>query len=268
MVRTSSLPQEGGVKYCPRLNDTGFGNGDKASVSARATSRHEEFYLMDEMSVFQVENRLFRVHRYLLAENSPVFSSMLSGLRGQPADGNEVEGTSDENPIFLAGATELEFETLLRYFYQGMHLGSYFTLPRAGWIALLSIAHRYEFLKARERALHEVYDPLDQKLLLHQEEEEDHALLISVAEKCDVPLLHMLPSLFELILRPQPLTEAEIARFSALMMSRLAHAREEFRRKVAGQRPRQSREMRKMPKVRRTWIAGALDDIVRSIWTD
>ena len=29
-----------------------------------------------------------------------------------------VEGTSDENPIYLSGVTELEFETLLRYFYR------------------------------------------------------------------------------------------------------------------------------------------------------
>ncbi len=30
----------------------------------------------------------------------------------------EAEGTSDANPIHLAGVTELEFETLLRYFYK------------------------------------------------------------------------------------------------------------------------------------------------------
>jgi hypothetical protein len=29
-----------------------------------------------------------------------------------------VEGTSDANPIYLSGVTELEFETLLRYFYK------------------------------------------------------------------------------------------------------------------------------------------------------
>ena len=29
-----------------------------------------------------------------------------------------VEGASDENPIYLSGVTELEFETLLRYFYR------------------------------------------------------------------------------------------------------------------------------------------------------
>ena len=30
----------------------------------------------------------------------------------------DAEGTTDANPIHLAGVTELEFETLLRYFYK------------------------------------------------------------------------------------------------------------------------------------------------------
>jgi len=29
-----------------------------------------------------------------------------------------VEGASDANPIYLSDVTELEFETLLRYFYK------------------------------------------------------------------------------------------------------------------------------------------------------
>ena len=29
-----------------------------------------------------------------------------------------VEGASDENPIHLSGVTELEFKTLLQYFYK------------------------------------------------------------------------------------------------------------------------------------------------------
>ena len=28
-----------------------------------------------------------------------------------------AEGTCDENPIYLSGVTEFEFETLIRYFY-------------------------------------------------------------------------------------------------------------------------------------------------------
>ena len=34
------------------------------------------------------------------------------------AGATAAEGTSDENPIYLSGVTELEFETLLRYFYK------------------------------------------------------------------------------------------------------------------------------------------------------
>ena len=34
------------------------------------------------------------------------------------AGATAVEGASDENPIYLSGVTELEFETLLRFFYK------------------------------------------------------------------------------------------------------------------------------------------------------
>jgi hypothetical protein len=44
---------------------------------------------------------------------------MFSLPSSAPADGNSLEeGSDDENPIFLAGVTEVEFETLLRYFYK------------------------------------------------------------------------------------------------------------------------------------------------------
>lgn len=46
-----------------------------------------------------------------MAENSLIFSSMFSLPR-------RAEGTSDANPIHLSGVTELEFETLLRFFYK------------------------------------------------------------------------------------------------------------------------------------------------------
>jgi len=34
-------------------------------------------------------------------------------------DGTTAEGRSDANPIYLSGVTTLEFETLLRYSYEG-----------------------------------------------------------------------------------------------------------------------------------------------------
>jgi hypothetical protein len=53
-----------------------------------------------------------------LAENSLVFSSMFSLPRGPQVSSAAAEGTCDANPIHLAGVTELEFETLLRFFYK------------------------------------------------------------------------------------------------------------------------------------------------------
>lgn len=216
----------------PGLKDTGAHKGE-ASTPAQTTARHDEFYFTDEMTVFQVKNRLFRVHQHFLAENSLVFGSMFSLPRtttttttgGSTA---EAEGTSDANPIYLADVTELEFETLLRYFYKGMHDG--FSLPQSSWIALLSIAHRYDFLNVYERAIREIYDPAAQQ-------SQDHILLITVAEMYDVPSKHLIPPLVTFVMRPQPLTEGEVARFSALTVSRLAHAREDFVRKTVNAPP-------------------------------
>lgn len=58
----------------------------------------------------------------------------------------------------------------------------------------------------------------------------DYQLLISVAEKYDVPLGYIVPLLLAFVVRQQPLTEGEVSRFSALTVSRLAHAREDFQR--------------------------------------
>ena len=102
-----------------------------------------------------------------------------------------------------------------------MHNG--FSLPQKSWIALLSIAHRYEFLNVRERAIREIY---------HSQERKDDVLLISLGEKYDVPPLDMLQSLAEVVMRVNPLTADEVACFSTLTVSRLAQAREDFARRA------------------------------------
>jgi len=224
------------------------GSSDEPSFPAAArTNRHAEFYFTDEMTVFQVENRLFRVHRHFLAENSLIFSSMFSLPRcAQDSSTAAPEGTSDANPIYLASVTELEFETLLRFFYKSIYAG--FTLPQESWVALLSIAHRYEFLNVRDRAIGEIYGPfltrqkrwdskVEKEQKIQQElQQHDYQLLISVAEKYDVPLDNVVPLLLPFVVREQPLTEGEVLRFSALTVSRLAHARESLQRERGAQR--------------------------------
>ncbi len=44
--------------------------------------------------------------------------SLPRGTQTQVCSTVAAEGTSDPNPIYLSGVTELEFETLLRFFYK------------------------------------------------------------------------------------------------------------------------------------------------------
>lgn len=110
-----------------------------------------------------------------------------------------------------------------------------FSLPRRRWIALLSIAHRYEFPDARARAIREIYDPLGKREKARSgwnpdpdSEPPDYLTLISMAEKYDVPLHQALPCFVEVVTRKWPLTEVKIADSSPLTVHRLARAREEF----------------------------------------
>lgn len=167
---------------------------------------------------------------------------MFSLPRGAQVSSTDAEGTSDANPIYLSGVTELEFETLLRFFYKSIY--DDFTLSQESWIALLSIAHRYEFLNVRERAIREIYGPFrarqkrwdvmatekKEQKVQQELERHDYQLLISVAEKYDVLRRDVVPLLLLFVVREQPLTEGEVLGFSALTVSRLAHAREDFQR--------------------------------------
>jgi hypothetical protein len=106
-----------------------------------------------------------------------------------------------------------------------------FHLQQSRWIALLSIAHRYEFQNVLKRAIREIYDrPPSERGPGDSDEdlEPDDPMLISVAEKYDVPFEHVVPTLVALVMREEPLTEAEVTRLSPLTVSRLGRAREIF----------------------------------------
>ena len=60
-------------------------------------------------------------------------------------------------------------------------------------------------------------------------------MLISVAERYDVPPRFIVPILIPFVGRKLPLTEDEVLSFSALTVSRLAHAREDFQREFRTQ---------------------------------
>jgi len=128
-----------------------------------------------------------------------------------------------------------------------------FNLPESSWITLLSIAHRYDFLDIYKRAVYELFDrPAGGRQSSGPAPDPSYAELISVAEKYDVPLQHVLPSIVALVMRPEPFTEVEVVHLSTLTICRLARAREEYLRTT----------------VRRSLISreGVALDIVRNIW--
>ena len=60
---------------------------------------------------FQVQNELFRVHRFFLIRESKFFETMFS----LPLGANDTEA---DLPIPLPDVTPVEFEDLLRFFYE------------------------------------------------------------------------------------------------------------------------------------------------------
>jgi len=150
-----------------------------------------------------------------------------------------------------------------------MHDG--FSLPQTSWIALLSIAHRYEFLNVRERAIREIYcisllhpgSSLPSPAHLHLWQ--DHVLLISVGEKYDVPLRYMLLSLVALVWRGEPLSADEVALFSALTVSQLARAREDYARRTVNLPPEHVGWTNKATE-HLTWSYGVARNLVCKIW--
>ena len=62
----------------------------------------------------QVENTLFKVHRYYLTRESEVFRTMFSCPSSSE---HGQEGVDDSKPIHLPGVTSRQFEALLEFFY-------------------------------------------------------------------------------------------------------------------------------------------------------
>lgn len=140
-MSTASLP---GYFHSPRsvtsevaddMYDTDIGT--TSDRKATQHTRHSQYYMEDEMSIFlvqylpnyklgstskwsetffQVENTLFKVHRYFLARESDIFGVMFQLPAGQ---GAAEDGRNDEQPITLPGVTVEEFKCLLDFFYHG-----------------------------------------------------------------------------------------------------------------------------------------------------
>ncbi|KAF8810251.1 hypothetical protein BYT27DRAFT_7240802 [Phlegmacium glaucopus] len=82
------------------------------------TLQSEKFYFPDSaggLSVFKVDGIYYKVHRYLLERESPVFKAMFNS---PPPYGGQ-DGQSKEKPINIPDVSRSEFEALLDFLYNG-----------------------------------------------------------------------------------------------------------------------------------------------------
>ncbi|KAJ6461097.1 hypothetical protein C8R45DRAFT_538485 [Mycena sanguinolenta] len=89
------------------------GDPSQQSTATITVVKDEKYYRSDGDCIIQVEDVLFKIHRYHLSENSSVFQNMFS----LPLGALPSEGQSDDNPIILSGDTLPQFRAFLLFSY-------------------------------------------------------------------------------------------------------------------------------------------------------
>ena len=112
----------------------GFGATAKLNSSANNPSHHSQYYItgadlivcvrafpieyrviaLSEAESQQVEDKLFRIHRYFLTRESAYFRAKLPH---PPSPGDSSKGSSDDNPLVLEDTLKVDFERFLWVFY-------------------------------------------------------------------------------------------------------------------------------------------------------
>jgi len=162
---------------------------------------HSKFYIQEGMATFLVGDRLFKIHHHFLVRESDRFKSIILHHKG-------------EN-IPLADVTCSEFESLLDFFYNGMHDDYDPTLEE--WLALLSISTSYKMEKIRQYAISQI-----------EPEEIDPIERVLLANRHDVDQW-LAPAYAALCRRPEPLRKHEAEKLGLATTVKLAEAREKFR---------------------------------------
>ncbi|KZT64283.1 hypothetical protein DAEQUDRAFT_678817 [Daedalea quercina L-15889] len=118
------------------------------------------YYFTDGSCVLRVEDTLFNVHRTMLSKDSSMFSTMFA--LPVPSAGDCAEGSSDQNPVYLAGDTVAEFRSLMWALYAlphellAVHHDPSVYFPRLMDVAKLS--NKYSFKSIEAWALDAVND--------------------------------------------------------------------------------------------------------------
>ncbi|KAF8959945.1 hypothetical protein BDZ97DRAFT_1366163 [Flammula alnicola] len=116
------------------------------STVVTALPRRDDFYYFESV-VFQVGNCTFKVPKNGFQIPGTIFEAMFS-LPGEQTESN-IEGTSDENPIFLSGVDENNFRAFLSVLYP--FNGSAYTQDEySRLVGALDLATMWEFKTTRQ----------------------------------------------------------------------------------------------------------------------
>ncbi|KAJ7779334.1 hypothetical protein DFH07DRAFT_950398 [Mycena maculata] len=122
--------------------------------------RDERFYQESGDCVVRVEDTLFKIHRFLLVRDSPVFARLFT-----PQSGIAEEGLSDDLPIFLGGDKAAQFRALFKYIYAPALETQAKTIPieeLQNVVAVGNLAQKYEMQSWQAWAGLVIEDFLDQ----------------------------------------------------------------------------------------------------------
>ncbi|KAH9925029.1 uncharacterized protein BXZ73DRAFT_50160 [Epithele typhae] len=156
----------------------------------------------------QVENTLFRVHRYFLERDSAYFKEFFQNTVVGYA------GKSDQTAITFADVSCREFECLLQFLYHGASANPYESV--LDQVLLLSTASTLGFAAARAHAI-AALDASSPRL--------DAVERVFLAEKYSIPTW-LRPAYVELCARSTPLEDTEAEVLGLQTTARLARARE------------------------------------------
>ncbi|TDL18027.1 hypothetical protein BD410DRAFT_901088 [Rickenella mellea] len=183
------------------------------SQSMDKPTRVDEYYLSGGDVVFKVENDLFRVHSFFFTRESCVFRDMLTMPR--PAE-EILEGSADENPIYLGGITSIDFQRLLWVFYNPTY--SIYDADIDTWTSIISLANLWQMDQVKDLAIREL-GKMDLPAVTKA----------ALANKYEIEQGWALAAYAEIGARLEPLTTEEGKLLGLDVVIRLAHVRERIR---------------------------------------
>ncbi|KAJ2923302.1 hypothetical protein H1R20_g13794, partial [Candolleomyces eurysporus] len=122
-----------------------------AEVSETPTLSRKKYYI--QPVTFKVEDEIYRVPSYGLADASEVFATMFTLPQS-----DKGEGHSDENPIELPSCTKAEFESLLEVLHPNPGFQAPTELTKEQWIHVLKLSTQWAMDEVRSLALGRLYD--------------------------------------------------------------------------------------------------------------